>query len=134
MSRNQKLYITIAVWVVVGISYLYVFLTSGNDIRAYAKAISRDSIWLTATVTDVKPIYKHGYELSYFFEYNQNIKRETITDSKYDRLQNLIVGKKFPVVVNKSYPDSNYILILEDDFKAFGRSYPDSIARLIKRY
>jgi hypothetical protein len=128
-KRTIDLTITLAVLIT-----LYFLINDKSGSKEIVKLISEDSLTTFGQVTDIKYIYRHGYQVTYKYQYKDNELTASITSGHYEEVKNLVLLKSFPVVFKESNPQKSYILILESDFSMFGRSYPDSIARIFKKH
>lgn len=111
--------------VVIAVASLMIFLLNyrGGE-RRFVALVSIDSLTTIGKVTSVKRPYKHGIAVTYVFEVKGIKYYSEVESSRYAPVESNLISKTFPVIFKKSNPAINYILIMEDDYKMFGRQPP----------
>jgi hypothetical protein len=118
MERKNKINLAV---VFVVVSFIVFMLSYRGGERKFVESISSDSLTAMGKVTNVERPYKHGIAVSYFFEVEGFRYNSEVESSRYAPVENSLIGRNFPVVYKKSNPRVNYILIVEDDYRMFGR-------------
>jgi hypothetical protein len=121
MERKDKINLAV---VIVVVSLMIFLLNYRGGERKFVESVPIDSLTTFGKVISVKRPYKHGIAVSYFFEVDGIKYNSEVESSRYATVENNLVGRTFPVVFKKSNPKINYILIVEDDYKMFGRRPP----------
>lgn len=129
LKRNGKI---VAVIIFLTITCFYIFYRK-QERRKYINVILANSYLTIGVINNVQYVYKRGYKIEYSFDYKGQILYNKYYSPLSSKMQSLIVGKYFPVLVNEKNPSNNDILIFPDDFKAFKIPFPDSLS-WIKEY
>jgi hypothetical protein len=129
LKRKSKVAVVV---IVLAITCFYI-LYKKQERRTYVNAILTNPYLTNGVVSNVQYVYKRGYKIEYSFDYKGQILYNKYYSPLSSKMQSLIIGKYFPVLVNDKNPFENDILIFPDDFKAFNISFPDSLS-WVKEY
>lgn len=103
-----------------------------NNSKNFDTILLKDSIIVNGTIFSYEYITKHSPSFKYTFDLDgfsyQSESSNSGIGSDYPSLSSQLIGKSFPVIVNKDVPKKyNKILITPADFKNFNLPYPDSL-------
>ncbi len=129
LKRNGKV-VAVVIFLAITCSYI---LYKKQERRKYKNEILANPYLTKGVINNVQYVYKRGYKVEYSFDYRGQILHNKYYSPLSSKMQGLIIGKYFPVLVNDKNPYSNDILIFPDDFKAFNIPFPDSLS-WVKEY
>lgn len=126
MSNKLKfIIISLAVIIIGGI---YGFIIKGNDVKKI-KANPKQTVAVVVEKDNLTEYNTNGCWI--YYEY-------VVDDKKYKRCQkyhgwkkedNYFLGRSFPLVYCGDNPDLARLLIIEDEFKRFNLTQPDSLKK-----
>jgi hypothetical protein len=132
--RNKK-YVSLFFFAGVALLYfIFQFISNLNTSKSKAEILS-NSLFVNGVVDGGEQKYKDAFRIKYHFiflgkRYDQKqseINNSSFFADKYLKMQNTLIGKSFPIIINKKKPEMNQMLILPEDFEFYNIPFPDSL-------
>lgn len=132
MEKRSKINFIPILSVTVCLAILFTPLICGyfNE-QEYNNKLKSNAELVVGVVTGYNKGYKRAYMVEYEFSYHDKVYHSMSSGNQTeysDLIKRGILGRTFPVVVNKSEPEKfSIILITPNDFQQIGYLFPDSL-------